>query len=130
MVGDAVKGGEGEGGRDGGGDARNSGDGGGAAAAADDGADGAGVNVPWGGIPNDAELQWAGSYMRRSPHAMINVLWAQQLEAAENIRSSSSLYVVSPPHAPAHPPAHTRVHPCTQTCPPPPRPASAPPEQH
>lgn len=37
-------------------------------------------------------LQWAGSYQRRSPHAMINVLWARQLEAAENVRSSESLY--------------------------------------
>mmetsp|Transcript_25558 Transcript_25558/g.33425 ORF Transcript_25558/g.33425 Transcript_25558/m.33425 type:complete len:368 (-) Transcript_25558:191-1294(-) len=39
------------------------------------------------------DLHWAGSYQRRSPHAMINVLWASQLEAAENKRDSDNLYV-------------------------------------
>jgi len=41
----------------------------------------------------DEALQWAGSYQRRSPHAMINVLWSRQLEAAENRRASDNLYV-------------------------------------
>ena len=40
----------------------------------------------------DEELLWAGSYQRRSPHAMINVLWARQLEQAEQKRKSSLLY--------------------------------------
>lgn len=40
----------------------------------------------------DDELQWAGSYMRRSPHAMVNVLWSRQLEIAEKKRSSSRFY--------------------------------------
>ena len=39
------------------------------------------------------QLQWSGSYQRRSPHAMINVLWSHQLEAAENKRDSENLYV-------------------------------------
>lgn len=38
-------------------------------------------------------LQWAGSYQRRSPHAMINVLWSRQLEVAETRRASDNLYV-------------------------------------
>ena len=41
----------------------------------------------------EAGLQWAGSYQRRSPHAMINVLWSRQLEVAENRRDSDNLYV-------------------------------------
>ena len=41
---------------------------------------------------SDDELAWAGSYQRRSPHATINVLWANQLEIAEARRRSSSLY--------------------------------------
>jgi hypothetical protein len=41
---------------------------------------------------SDAELLWAGSYQRRSPHAAINVLWARQLEQAEQKRKSSMLY--------------------------------------
>lgn len=40
----------------------------------------------------DDEVQWAGSYMRRSPHAMVNVLWSRQLEIAEKKRSSSRFY--------------------------------------
>ena len=40
----------------------------------------------------DEELLWAGSYQRRSPHAMINVLWARHLEQAEQKRKSSLLY--------------------------------------
>ena len=41
---------------------------------------------------SEADLQWAGSYQRRSPHALINVLWARQLEQAEQKRKSSLLY--------------------------------------
>ena len=41
---------------------------------------------------SDDELQWAGSYQRRTPHATINVLWARQLEVAETKRDSASLY--------------------------------------
>ena len=41
---------------------------------------------------SDDELAWAGSYQRRSPHAMINVLWARQLEQAEQKRKSAVLY--------------------------------------
>ena len=41
---------------------------------------------------DDRTLHWAGSYQRRSPHAMINVLWAEQLEVAETRRRSSALY--------------------------------------
>jgi len=41
----------------------------------------------------DEALQWAGSYQRRSPHAMINVLWSRQLEVAETRRASDNLYV-------------------------------------
>ena len=41
---------------------------------------------------SDDDLRWAGSYQRRSPHAMINVLWARQLEQAEQKRKSSLLY--------------------------------------
>ena len=41
---------------------------------------------------SDDDLLWAGSYQRRSPHAMINVLWARQLEQAEQKRRSSLLY--------------------------------------
>ena len=41
---------------------------------------------------DDESLAWAGAYQRRSPHAMINVLWSRQLEVAETKRKSSSLY--------------------------------------
>ena len=41
---------------------------------------------------DDSLLHWAGSYQRRSPHAMINVLWAEQLEVAETKRKSKVLY--------------------------------------
>lgn len=41
----------------------------------------------------EAGAKWAGGYQRRSPHAMINVLWAGQLEAAEGVRESEGLYV-------------------------------------
>ena len=44
---------------------------------------------------DDEELAWAGAYMRRAPHAMINVLWSRQLEAAEEVRTSSALYASS-----------------------------------
>ena len=40
----------------------------------------------------DDDLEWAAAYQRRSPHAMINVLWSRQLEIAETKRRSSSLY--------------------------------------
>jgi len=43
----------------------------------------------------EERLAWAGAYMRRSPHAMINVLWSKQLEAAETKRSSSKLYATN-----------------------------------
>lgn len=43
----------------------------------------------------DDELAWAGAYMRRSPHAMINVLWSRQLEVAEQKRRSSLLYATN-----------------------------------
>ena len=36
-------------------------------------------------------MRWAGSYQRRSPHALINVLWARQLEAAELRRATVSI---------------------------------------
>ncbi|GMI63180.1 hypothetical protein ScalyP_jg5187 [Parmales sp. scaly parma] len=41
---------------------------------------------------NDDELTLAASYQRKSPHAMINVLWSRQLEVAEQKRKSSLLY--------------------------------------
>ena len=41
---------------------------------------------------SDEQLSWAGAYQRRSPNAMINVLWARQLEQAEQKRKSSFLY--------------------------------------
>ena len=41
---------------------------------------------------SDETLAWAAAYQRRSPHAVINVLWAAQLEAAEQRRTSSRLY--------------------------------------
>jgi hypothetical protein len=37
----------------------------------------------------------AGAWQRRTPHATINVLRADQLEAAEAKRSSASLYAVN-----------------------------------
>mmetsp|Transcript_45891 Transcript_45891/g.103646 ORF Transcript_45891/g.103646 Transcript_45891/m.103646 type:complete len:636 (+) Transcript_45891:187-2094(+) len=42
---------------------------------------------------DDEEFGWFGGYMRRSPHAMVNVLWSAQLEAAELRRDSENLYV-------------------------------------
>lgn len=44
---------------------------------------------------DDEALGWAGSYMRRSPHAMVNVLWSRQLEVAEGKRESSRLYATN-----------------------------------
>lgn len=44
---------------------------------------------------SDELLHWAGSYQRRSPHAVVNVLWARQLEAAEGKRKSSRLYAAN-----------------------------------
>jgi hypothetical protein len=41
---------------------------------------------------DDDALLWAASYQRRTPHAVINVLWSRQLELAEGKRKSSSLY--------------------------------------
>lgn len=43
----------------------------------------------------DDELAWAANYQRRAPHAMINVLWSRQLEAAESKRTSSLLYATN-----------------------------------
>ena len=43
----------------------------------------------------DDDLAWAGAYQRRAPHAMINVLWSRQLEAAESKRTSSLLYATN-----------------------------------
>ena len=43
---------------------------------------------------DDEALHWAGSVQRRSPHAMINVLWAEQLAAAEVKRASPSLIII------------------------------------
>ena len=40
---------------------------------------------------SESDLRWAGSYQRRSPHALINVLWARQLEAAELRRATVSI---------------------------------------
>lgn len=50
------------------------------------------VDPPLSATVSDAELHWAGSYQRRSPHATINVLWARQLEVAEQRRDSATLY--------------------------------------
>lgn len=41
---------------------------------------------------NDEEVAAGGAYQRRTPHATINVLRAEQLEAAEGRRSTASLY--------------------------------------
>ena len=40
----------------------------------------------------DGDLRYYGSYMRRSPHATINVLWSRQLAAAEQRRESAGFY--------------------------------------
>mmetsp|Transcript_12918 Transcript_12918/g.26177 ORF Transcript_12918/g.26177 Transcript_12918/m.26177 type:complete len:365 (-) Transcript_12918:139-1233(-) len=50
------------------------------------------ADAPLSQRTEDPLLHWAGSYQRRSPHAMINVLWAEQLEVAETKRKSSILY--------------------------------------
>ena len=42
-------------------------------------------------LPDD-DLLYYGSYMRRSPHATINVLWSRQLAAAEQRRESAGFY--------------------------------------
>ena len=42
---------------------------------------------------DDTRLAEAANQMRRAPHAMVNVLWSRQLEAAETKRKSSELYV-------------------------------------
>ena len=44
------------------------------------------------GALDDDDLQYLGSYMRRTPVATINVLWSAQLEAAERKRESKALY--------------------------------------
>jgi len=41
---------------------------------------------------SDDEIAAGGAWQRRTPHATINVLRAEQLEAAEGRRSSSELY--------------------------------------
>ena len=50
------------------------------------------ADAPLSQRTEDSLLHWAGSYQRRSPHAMINVLWAEQLEVAETKRKSKVLY--------------------------------------
>ena len=50
------------------------------------------ADPPLSARTDDGLLHWAGSYQRRSPHAMINVLWAEQLEVAETKRKSRTLY--------------------------------------
>ena len=42
------------------------------------------VNLSRQASSSESDLRWAGSYQRRSPHALINVLWARQLEAADS----------------------------------------------
>ena len=49
-------------------------------------------DAPLSAATDDEALAWASAYQRRSPHAMINVLWSRQLEIAETKRRSSSLY--------------------------------------
>ena len=41
---------------------------------------------------SDDEIAAGGAWQRRTPHAVINVLRAEQLEAAEGRRSTSELY--------------------------------------
>lgn len=43
----------------------------------------------------DRDISAGGAFQRRTPHATINVLRAEQLEAAEGRRSSESLYSVN-----------------------------------
>ena len=50
------------------------------------------ADPPLSARTDDGLLHWAGSYQRRSPHAMIKVLWAEQLELAETKRKSRVLY--------------------------------------
>jgi hypothetical protein len=44
---------------------------------------------------SDGDLSAAAAEMRRSPHAVINVLWSRQLEVAEAKRRSSLLYATN-----------------------------------
>jgi hypothetical protein len=44
---------------------------------------------------DDAEVAAGGSYQRRTPYATINVLRAEQLEAAEGMRSTADLYATN-----------------------------------
>ena len=41
---------------------------------------------------SDDEVAAGGAWQRRTPHAVINVLRADQLEGAEGMRTSGSLY--------------------------------------
>jgi hypothetical protein len=41
---------------------------------------------------DDDEIAAGGAFQRRTPHAVINVLRAEQLEAAEGRRSTGELY--------------------------------------
>ncbi len=41
---------------------------------------------------DDNEIAAGGAFQRRTPHAVINVLRAEQLEAAEGRRSTGELY--------------------------------------
>lgn len=49
-------------------------------------------DAPLSAALDDARLSETSAVMRRSPHAMVNVLWSRQLEAAERKRKSSQLY--------------------------------------
>ena len=40
----------------------------------------------------DDDVAAGGAYQRRTPHAVVNVLRADQLEVAEGLRSSGELY--------------------------------------
>lgn len=41
---------------------------------------------------SDTDIAAGGAWQRRTPHATINILWAQQLEAAEGRRETGKLY--------------------------------------
>ena len=51
-----------------------------------------GENEELSNLLDDEEVAAGGSYQRRTPHATINVLRAEQLEAAEGRRSTANLY--------------------------------------
>ena len=49
-------------------------------------------NKPLSSILNDSQVAAGGAWQRRTPHATINVLRAEQLEVAEGRRASGTLY--------------------------------------